>query len=200
MNRFINETKKKAAENGIKIVIQNSDLVYAPGESEGSAGYFDSERKVLAVAKKGKTADWMGIFVHESCHMDQWIENNFMWEKLSLGYDLFFRWLDGEEVSEEILSECVQDIIRLEKDCEQRSIKKIKQYELDIDLVVYRKKANSYLYGYLFFLEIREWIPKVYLNSNIWKSAPSRFPKQYTKIPRKLYRALKQAYERQIAK
>lgn len=194
MIKFISDTERKALKYGIKIILEKTDLVHAKGETDGCAGYFCSENKILAVATKAKMSDWLGVFVHESCHMDQWIENKFMWDKLSHGYNIFFGWLmDGSIVKREILEECVQDIIRLEKDCEIRSVKKIQKYNLKIDVDNYKRKANAYLYAYLYFLETKKWIPKIYASPYVWSLCSSRFPKEHLKIPLKLHRAFRHA-------
>lgn len=193
--KLFEDIRKKAKLHGIKIKInKNSSTIYIDDEKTRVAGYFDSEEKVLAVAAKMDTKDWVSTFIHESCHMDQWIENTFMWDKLSHGYALFFDWLTNKKiVKREVLEECVQDIIRLEKDCEIRSVAKIKKYGIDIDVKRYIKIANSYLYAYLYFLEVKKWIPKIYSFEEVWQTAPSRFPKEHKKIPIKLYRQFKKA-------
>lgn len=186
--KFISDIEKKAEKHGVKIILEDAELVYAKGEKEGCAGYFDSENKILAASTKGKKSQFLGLLAHESSHLDQWIENRYMWDKLSHGYALFFEWLGGKIVKREYLEEAVQDIIRLEKDCELRAIKKIQHYQLPINLIEYKKKVNSYLYAYLFFLEKRKWIPKLYSSKKVWSKAPHRIPKEYKKIPRNLYR------------
>jgi len=192
MKQLIADVEKRAIRYGVKIKLEKADLVYAPGEDYGCAGYFDSERKVLAVATKGKILDWLAVFIHESCHMDQWIENKFMWEKLTHGYTIFFEWLyEKKIVKREILEEAVSDIIRLEKDCEERTVKKIQKYGIEINIDDYKRKANSYLFAYLYFLEKKKWIPKIYANEEVWRKAPMRFKKEYKKIPQRLYNAFK---------
>lgn len=195
IDKFIEDIKKKAKKHGVEVIIRNNPLVKLEGEEVYCAGFFCSETKQLVVGKQPKEADTIGLLAHESCHMDQWIEDNFLWEKLAIGYDLFFSWVEGHKIiKREHLEEAIQDIIRLEKDCEQRAIKKMLKYNIKIDYDKYRRRANAYLYAYLFFLEKKAWIPKIYDKQEVWAEAPARFPKEYKKIPIKLYRKFQKSF------
>lgn len=188
--KFISDVKKTAKANQIKIRISKKEFVVPAGETIACAGYFDSEARVLAFSAQGNEADWLGVLAHESCHMDQFLYDGFLWDKCNPGYGAFFHWLEGKDtVTKERLGESVQDIIRLEKDCEQRTVLKIKKYGLPIDIPVYIKKANCYLYAYLYFLEKKRWIPKIYESEKVWSLSPSTFKSEYKKIPVKLYKA-----------
>lgn len=190
--QFLKDLYKKAEKYGIKITIVDSEYIKFADESINCGGYFDSEAKELKVAKGKSKAEYLGLLAHESSHMDQWIENAFIWDKLSHGYTIFFQWLEDKKiVKREILEEAVQDVIRLEKDCEVRAVKKIKKYNLPIDLKTYIRKANSYLFYYLHVFETRKWIPKVYAYKDVYLNAPSVFKKKYEKIPVRLKAALK---------
>jgi hypothetical protein len=68
---------------------------------------------------------------------------------------------------------------------------KIIKYKLPINLEIYKRKVNCYLYSYLFFLEQKKWIPKLYTHKNVWGVASSKIPKFHNKIPRRLYAAFK---------
>lgn len=188
MQKFLEDIKTKAKQHGVKVIIKNTPFVKY-GEESLCAGYFCSESKTLVVGKQKDDADTIGLLAHESSHMDQWIEDKYLWEKLAVGYSLFFSWLEeGKIIKREHLEEAVQDIIRLEKDCEQRAIAKMLKYDIKIDYERYKRRANAYLYAYLFFLEKKKWIPKIYDDKEVWSTAPQKFPKEHKKIPQKLYR------------
>lgn len=190
-HQFIEDTIEVAENHGIKIRFSDGALVYARGEKVGSAGYFSAEDKVLAVS----TADFnitqiMQIFIHESCHMEQWLFNKKMWNLYSPGYGKFMEWLDKKmELSESKVSKHLQDVIALELDCEKRVIKKIKKYGLPIDPSLYKKNANTYLYGIIFCSMKRKWYNKLYTKDEIVHLAPSRFRSKYEKIPKKILEA-----------
>jgi hypothetical protein len=192
LDAFINDLYKKAEKHKIKIQLSHSKLVFAKGETAGCGGYFDSEHKILAVATDYPKSKWLSILIHESSHLDQWIEDKFHWEKWTHGHTLFFQWLlEKKIVKREVLLESVQDVIALELDCEKRAIAKIKKYNLPINLEEYCRKANAYLFSHLYLLEVRKWIPRIYSNKNTWMSSPKTLKKEYKNIPRKLYAAFK---------
>lgn len=188
--RFLKDTRAIARDNNIKIRITKDEFIYDAESSSKSIGYFDSEGRELASSNFNDFPVFVRNFIHETCHMDQFLYNPYLWSKCSPGYDVFFHWLETKSIyNREVIEEAMYDIIRLEKDCEFRSIAKIKKYALPIDIKDYIKRANAYLYGYLFFFEKRKWIPAVYQNPDILKHVPTRIPKEYKKIPRKLHAA-----------
>lgn len=186
IQKFFDDIERMANKYGVKVIYDSSELVYAKGEKEGCAGYFDSELRVLKIANHKTISDTCAIMAHESSHMDQWIQDRYIWDKLAPGYALFFEWLNGKICKREHLEESVQDIIRLELDCEKRAVAKIKRYGLPVNISVYKKRANCYLYGYLYFLEKRKWIPKLYDKKEIWTIAPDKFPSKHITIPVRL--------------
>lgn len=186
--KLLADSRKIARQNDIKIRISKAKYIHDADSDSKCIGYFDSEGGELASSNYNDFDVFIRNFVHESCHMDQFLKDKFLWEKCSPGYDIFFQWLEDKKiVKREVLEEAVQDIIRLEKDCEIRSIAKINKYKLPIDVTDYIKRANAYLYGYLFFLEQKKWLPAIYNNPDVVTVSPGRFPKEYKKIPRKLY-------------
>lgn len=194
-HQFIIDTLDTAKNNGVNVRFSAKSLVYSdPTDKIGSSGYFSSEPLELAIAvKSNKSTDWLDLMVHESCHMDQYLENKVTWDVGSVSYIHFYSWLEGAlECPDHELQTAVDGVIDVELDCERRSVAKIKKYNLPIDLVKYKKKANSYLYAIRFFSYKREWYNKIYLDGNVWQIAPTNFKKSYATIPKKLY----DAYER----
>lgn len=192
--RFMCDLRKIARRNEVELRFQRKKLVRDDDYASESLGYFGDT--VLSVACNNPFDTVMGIMVHESCHMDQSIEDTFLWDKCSAGYTVFFQWLEDKKiVKREVLEESVQDIIRLELDCEKRSVKKILKYGLPINVEEYIQKANAYLYGYLFFLEKKKWIPEIYTDQSVYNLAQTEFQKSYTKIPGKLRKAFEKVYK-----
>lgn len=194
---FIKDVRKIARANDITIKLPKTEFVYCEDDPIPSCGYFQSEGPLLVVGTGGKSIkSWVATLVHESCHMDQFIEDQFLWTKCAPGYEVFFDWLWDEDyvVKENVLYEAVQDIIRLELDCERRSIKKIREYNLPIDIPQYIRGANVYLYSYLYMLQVRKWVPAVYSCVDTAALASSKFSSSYTKIPRRLNTAFKSIY------
>lgn len=195
LQQFKRDIRKTAKANGIKIKLLNKEEVLAPDENLPCPGYFSDEYKELCVAMKGKEAEWLSTLVHESCHMDQYLENQFLWKKCEPAYDIFSDWLlNKAEPPDDILRESIQDIIRLELDCEKRSIKKIKEYDLNLDIPTYIQSANINLYAYLFFYETKSWCNDIFERRSVSKLAPKGFRRKYDKIPVRFHRALQKEY------
>lgn len=195
MKQLIADTRKQAKEYGVTILTPKEDKVYAEGELSGLNGYFDSANKILAVATGKPKKDWDKVFIHESCHFDQWLADVYLWNKWNVGYSLFFEWLDSKvELNRKQLLAAWKDVIDCELDCEKRSIAKIKKYKIPIDTKLYTQMANSYLYSYTKLLEVRTWKAGVYLNYDLLQYSPKVFPKSHLKIPPKLNKALDEFY------
>jgi hypothetical protein len=187
--KFMSDLRRRAKDHDINIKFTTKEMVYPPGDPLGCTGYFDENDLVLCVSNSNSEQIFITNLVHESSHMDQFIQDKYLWEKCSPGYSIFFKWLEGSSIVKyEVLEEAVQDIIRIELDCEHRSLKKIKHYNLDIDTSYYIRQTNAYLYGYLFALETRHWTPQIYFNDKVVAASSSRLKKSYDKIPIKLHR------------
>lgn len=195
MEKLIADTRKLAKKHGIKIVLSDKDKVVAKGEKMGCNGYFDSDNRILAVATGKPIEDWSKVYIHESCHLDQFVENIFQWEKWNVGYTMFFQWINGEvELNRETLLLCWKDVVDCELDCEKRAVNKINKYKIDIPVEHYIKMCNTYLYSYTKILEVRKWKKGVYLNKKLIRCAPISFQDDYLTIPAKLNKALDEFY------
>lgn len=163
-------------------------LIYKPNISIESnitvSGYFSSDDKELVVATKKDVVDWLEILIHESCHLDQFIEDAEVWANSALynGMDtgiLYDLWLAGIiELKPKILNEITQLIIDLERDCDKRAVEKIKKYGLSdiIDIDTYIKKSNAYHLFYDAVSKLRRW--------NNPNKSPYKYEEIYNKFPR----------------
>lgn len=191
--RMLKDIRFKAKKNNIKLLF-TTDKIITPKGDVSSIGYFDDKRRVLAVSNFRDLNVFIPILAHESSHLDQFLEDTFLWDKCSPGYNLFFNWLNGDDLDMHRVKESVHDIIRLERDCELRAINKLKSYKIKFDIKRYIKTMNAYLYGYLFFMEKRSWIPGIYLKDYITKASPSKIHDSYEEIPVNLRKAFDKAY------
>jgi len=193
---IISDTKRLAKKHGIKISLINERSITPEGETTSSNGYFCPDDKILAVAVAKPKSEWLPIFTHESCHLDQSIENKYLWNKWNVGYTMFFDWIEGRiKLDNKILKSCVQDIIDCELDCEKRTVRKIKKYNLDISIVNYKRMANTYLYSYPYMMKVQKWKTGIYMNKWLCSDSPTSFQKDYFKIPLKLQHKFKKFYE-----
>lgn len=141
-------------------------------ESDGikCSGLFDDAE--LKVASQHK--NWVDVLVHESCHMDQFLEKHPLWSKVDTGITMIEKWCGGTNYSENRLLQSFKDTIELEWDCEKRSEKKIRKFKLDINITDYRKQVNSYLYSYWATFRDRKWYPFPYNDPKIVRRMPEQ--------------------------
>lgn len=197
IEQLIDDTKRLAKKAKIKLRI--SDGEYVQFDETRSNGYFDPENRVFAVARN---KNFLDTFIHESCHMDQWLESS----PISAEYDaivtpLMFSVLAGTEPylgNEELFKRQVELSRDLELDCERRTVAKIKAYGItEIDTDVYTRKANSYIYFYTYLLEKQKWYEigrEPYSVDEVWQLAPNHFNNDYSVIPDDL----KQAFDKYL--
>jgi hypothetical protein len=196
LDRFKRDVRKTAKEHKIKVIISKKRMITSRHNNLEMKGYFDETNKELRVATGGDKTGWFQVLLHESCHMDQYIEDQYLWNKCSPAFSIFDDWLLNKiDIRLEVLEEVVQDIIRLELDCERRVIEKIKKYNLDINPNDYEKVSNISLYLYLFSLEKKRWMPEIGSKRSIYKATPGKLKKSYKKIPIRLHRVLGKEYK-----
>lgn len=178
MNKNIQKLIADVAVNCIKNKI-NFRLEYSNHVDSSNipcSGYFDEESLVVAVDKK-TTNDWLDVLVHESCHMDQWKEKCKHWYDDSVGLHVIEDYIKGKKYIKSKLKQAFINTINMEIDCEKRTIKKIKKYNIPFNAEVYIKKANSYLFGYGITYKTKKWPKTPYENPLIYKKMPKVFLK-----------------------
>jgi hypothetical protein len=183
---FIDAELDKCRSNGVPVTMPMDSTVLSKGFP--CAGFFDDDPLEFAVAAKGSVRSWLPTFVHESCHLDQWLEKSKLWTHRINGQlpsNLFDAWLkhDREFGTDEIQS-IIDAIVAIELDCEQRSIDKICKHPLPIRTDSYIRKSNAYIYSYRVIQETRNWDhSSAYLVPKIWKRMPAHFQNDYSHLP-----------------
>lgn len=165
MVRFDKDLQAKCKKHKIKIITTNGATIpYAGNADMPVSGYFDSVNGELAVAKGKDVIEWLEILIHESCHLDQFVEGAAVWNSNDYcdvdGSTIVDLWLNKiVELKPKILDEMIKKIILLERDCDMRAIEKIKKYGLDdiIDLERYTRKSNAYHLSYVAVKNLRKW-------------------------------------------
>jgi len=152
--------KNECKENGIKLGLVNKRLLKT--DVGPCSGYFSEEEEMLAVAVDRDPADWLPVLAHESCHMDQWREDAKAWQVcMSNGHDsytLMNAWLSGEvEFNTTQLKNHISRVRNLEADCEARTVKRLREYKLPLDIELQIRKANSYIVFYNMVAHTRKW-------------------------------------------
>lgn len=158
---------------------------YVKFDGTRSNGYFDADKREFACAI-GKPLDkWLKTFIHESCHFDQWKENCQVWRDINKldtkDEDLLWEWIakkwDIKDIHDYYRLCKTVDVTRdIELDCEKRTILKIYEYNVPIDISKYSQAAWSYVLFYNYILESRKWYvigKEPYNNEELKKLMPS---------------------------
>jgi hypothetical protein len=181
ISTFLLDVIETAGEHKIKVILDPNKVTF--GDENEVSGLFDSENAELTVNISKPTDEWTAVMVHESCHMDQHIEQCKPWTDLDIkGHDattLLDMWLEHVvDLNQNQLSDVLNRVIAMELDCEVRSVEKIKKYKLPINISEYIQKANAYMYFYRALGFTRKWTTKSNSNQNsleyVWKQMPTK--------------------------
>ena len=191
IKNFIEAEIAHCKQHKIKVELVEEESVEINGGACG--GYFVDEPRPRVVVANGKPIDnWLPIFVHESCHKDQFLEKVPVWtDKIKDHFDaneIMDMWLNqAVELTPNQLSKVMKQVIAVELDCEQRAVRKIQQYDLPIDQTEYIQKANAYLWQHRYIQKTRDWgkesdhdLPE------LWQQMPVDFCSSYAKISNKM--------------
>lgn len=192
LQRCIEDIEKVAEAHNITIKLPNtSNIVYDSSGNVKVSGYFDGEVKELACAVGKPESEWIPIFLHEACHMFQFIENCKAWSDTELdkyheSYGTMDSFFQGWYIPKGLLRRAFKAAFNCELDCEKRTVELIKQYNLEIDLEEYIQKANSYIWGYQLMYKYRQWYvdgKSPYSVEAVWKAMPKHFNVDYDNMP-----------------
>ena len=193
VEQFLKHETGKARKNGIEVYWSTGKFLKCDGME--TCGYFCEDPARLAVATGTPMSDWLPIFVHESCHLDQWLEKVAFWNESERSIRKLENWLQKKrEYSDKEIFEFISNIIMLEEDCERRTVAKIKEWNLPIDIEKYIRGANVYLFFHLDLIRTRFWKKGPYMNKQLMQTVSKKFYKDYSKIPSKLQKALEKVY------
>jgi hypothetical protein len=180
-------------EKGITVEFSPTPTVkYANTECNG---YFVDEPKAFLTVATGKDInEWFPVFVHESCHADQYLQKAPCWNTKIGGYEpmaILDLWLDHNvELNPEQLNRTIQSALLIELDCEQRVVAKYEKYSMPFDKDEYIQKANSYVYFYLVMMHTRKWYAPgcaPYSLLEVWSNMPKEFQTEYTSVEKYLH-------------
>lgn len=192
IKKFVQDEIDHCTQHKIKVQLKNSETVAFNGAECG--GYFMDEPNLLLAVAIGKDPEtWLPVFVHETCHKDQYVEKDPVWDLKIKEYfnagDIFDMWLNhAVELTKSQLKEVLKQVMLVEIDCEKRSLEKIKRYNLPINHIEYIQKSNAYIFYYHAIARKREWGSKdaPYENPKIWQEMPVDFNQDYSKINRNM--------------
>lgn len=139
------------------------------GKSE-TVGWADGTEIRVATGKHPEM--WMGVFIHETCHVDQSIQKPKWMEECEVSVGLLDEWLNGKKVTN--MGAHIRKIIELERDCEKRAMAKIRNNKLPFDLAKYAQGANAYILGYHWTLKNRKWCTRSYRCPEVRRKMPTK--------------------------
>jgi hypothetical protein len=113
--------------------------------------------------------------IHEACHMDQWIEGVDTWIPDKYSIEIVEDWIHGKKLTPKKVQKGFNNAIRLELDCERRSIAKAQTYQIPINTEKYIQQANAYLFSYVYTFHTKKWYKSPYEKTKIWKNMPTTF-------------------------
>jgi hypothetical protein len=171
LNKLIGDTANKCLAQGFSFKLEAKKSVQA-GDGIKCSGYFDEKDLIVASSKK----DWIDVLVHESCHLDQFVENSKYWDNGECGIIVMDKWLMKKaNYNKKRLEKAIQDTILLELDCEKRTVRKMKKYGIKFNKTRYIQKANAYLLSYWASYRDRKWYPFPYEKKGIFEKMPKVF-------------------------
>lgn len=200
VERFVEHLKQKTADYGVSLVLPDTTHVRYNNDDVMCNGYFvDKPNVVLACAVGKDVSLWLPILVHESCHMDQWIEQAPQWVNGIMpdgreAIDTVVEWIHGTDHPMELVADCLGRSREVELDCEMRTAKKIRQFDLPINVEEYIQRSNSYILFYNFMKTSRKWYTpgkEPYNTPDVWKNAPTDFTGDYSQLSPKLEAAFR---------
>jgi hypothetical protein len=164
----------------------------------GFGGWFSEEDRELCVWKHNPV--FFETLVHEYCHFLQYRDKYDFWTKHNTHTDALFSWLNGEiELKPHSKKVNTHGAIAIEWDCEQMSLKYIKEYNLPIDHEFYSRSASAYIFSYYTTAEARKWpVASLYTPEVIENSPELReldFYLNKRNLSKKLKNALQQKYK-----
>ena len=194
---FITDVRKRAKKHGVKFLINKHQNFVECGGIR-SNGYFSDEDPVTLAVGMGSRPlhQWFIILLHESCHMDQWIEQTDVWNSCTIGtgeWDtmaIIDLWINEVvELSVNQRNDYIRRSFEVELDCEKRAAAAIEKWNLPIHVPQYIQKANAYVTFYKIIQKSRKWYKigkEPYHMRKIWKQMPTEFVEWETPVPKRI--------------
>lgn len=181
------EVIRRSLMFGVTVTVSPDRKVSSDDGTE-SGGWFCGDSKRLAVATGGSEAAWLGILLHEYCHVTQWVENGPLWRAYR---GEMWDWLAGKRIRNP--RDAVRAVQALEEDCERRTIRMIWELDAPINVEEYAKSANAYLHFHNVMADKRKWYrPGTVMQDipELMAAANSTLDTDFTKTPPALRKEL----------
>lgn len=172
--KFIEQLKKDCRANQIGLSLYDQKFIIEDGNKFG--GWFCPVKKQLHCSFPNKLqTKFVELLIHESCHMDQFLNQTPKWvkEQNNDSLSIFWEWLKNPTKIN--INPHLLNVQLMEAECEQLSIQKIIDLDLGINTQQYTQKANSYLLFYSVLKETKKWTDyPPYKFKDIWRGLPDK--------------------------
>lgn len=155
--KFVKDTLFKCIDNNIKFELLDEK------SKNNCSGWFDGDGEELVVCAGNDS--WIETLLHESCHLDQWLENPSAFTHPWSTLDCWTDWKLAKKHPKKYLW-AFRHICASEIDCDLRVLKKIQEYNLNVDIGEYIRGANCYHASYYYFHKYRCFYDISHIPSN----------------------------------
>ncbi len=183
---MVAEIARRSWSFGVTVILAPGGTVNSDGVQVG--GYFDEDNKTLAVATGRRKDSWLGVMLHEYCHLTQWVEDQPMWRAYR---SEMWEWLEGKRIRDP--AGAVRSVQAVEEDCERRAMRLARELQAPINLETYARGANAYIHFHNTIADTRKWYrPGVVMTEmpELLAAANPTLDRDFTKTPAKLRAAL----------
>jgi hypothetical protein len=185
VHRFLGAIIAEMLDHKVTVRFESSkrELFFEEDESDLPAiGQFETgEKRQLVVASNGAYETWLEATVHEYAHFLQWKERMPLWWKDNCWHE----WLAGKKkLSRKASWSHLMGSLRLELDCEKRSLELIRKHSLPINEEQYAQAANTIFYGDVLCTE--------FAKPYIFNRRPTRYPSIVSTVPTTLLETAKE--------
>jgi len=143
------------------------------GRGGTHVGTFDGLNKEITLAFLSKNS--IQTLVHEYCHFLQWKNKKKFWKKYGGNDGSLDEWLNGKEFSKHKITRFIKNTIRIERDCEKKTVSILKKYKIKFDEKEYIKQSNVYILSYWYIKEYRKWPNKKIYDVSFYNTMPDSF-------------------------
>lgn len=173
----------KANRHGVEVLLSAERMVPIQDGNDCNGFFQDEPKPKLAVACGQEQDRWIQVLLHESSHMDQWIESSPYWTDGKFcgveAIDIIELWIRKYvELTDKKKWEIIRAARNVELDCERRTALKIENWDLGISAEQYTQRANAYVLFYNMIGMYRQWYSpgkEPYNDSAIYNAMPKVF-------------------------
>jgi hypothetical protein len=138
--------------------------------------------------------EFMQVLVHEYCHFLQYINSSKIYNKSYEASTIVDAWLKGKNYPLKKVKRAFFIVRAMERDCERRAMKIIKDFNLAINSKMYAKRAHVYIYSHFLMEKTRKFHSykrNPYYSKYVLKIMPSNMAVlSHKTIPPKVYSVL----------